>query len=326
MPEPSKRDPSRIRLHNTVYRVFNDDLMIALAAVLAVTVILQLFFELSPGMLATFEYLNYLIISAFIAEYGFKLYVDDSRSSFVTDSLHILDLIIIIFALLDFSKISYLSVLPFQSQLSPILRLIRMLPRTLLALFLAGRTVERIKDQRITTPTTLPELQIATLDLKGNINKGHSGEIGSSISSNETPVWMDFQNVKENDFDDIENIAKTPRDLLETKLLRASFPRIDAVDDILTLFLWDSQLNSNSSSSSTFSISINNMLILFNEEKVITLSRGKSQLFDKISNSLSNKISSKPFKNRGIYMKPLRTSKKALSPLLNCIPIQFLMI
>lgn len=300
MPEPSKREPSRkdpsnIQLHNAVYRVFNDDLMIALAAVLAVTVILQLFFEFSQGMLATFDYLNYFIVGVFVAEYSLKLYVDESRSSFVTDPLHILDLIIISFALFDLSKISYFSVLPFQAQLSPILRLIRVLPRTLLALFLAGRTVERIKDQRITIPVTTPELQIAALDLKGRINKGYPNEISSAMKSNQMPIWMDFQYIKENDFDVIENIAKIPRDLLETKLLRASFPRIDAADDILTLFLWDSQIDSNSSGSNIFSISTNNMLILFNEEKMITLSRGKSQLFDKISNLLSNKISDKPF-------------------------------
>lgn len=306
MPEPSKSEPSKresskrdlssMRLYNTVHRVFNDDLMIVLAVVLAITVILQQFFELSPGMLATFEYLNYFIIAVFIAEYSLKLYVDDSKSSFVTDPLHILDLIIIIFAFLDFSSIGYLSALPFQAQLSPILRLLRLLPRTLLALFLAGRTVERIKDQRITIPVKSQELQIAALNPNGCITKGHLNEITSAIAPSETPIWIDFQNVKENDFDDIEDIAKIPHDLLETKLLRASFPRIDAIDNILTLFLWDSQMNSNSSSSRVFSISTNNMLILFNEEKIITLSRGKSQLFDKISNSLSNKISNKPFK------------------------------
>lgn len=294
MPEPSKKESRNMRLHNAVYRVFNDDLMIALAAVLAGTVILQLFFQFSPGMLVIFEYLNYFIIAVFVAEYCLKLYVDESRLSFVTNPLHVLDLIIILFALFDLSRISYFSLLPVPAQLSPILRLLRALPRALLALFLAGRTAERIKDQRIAPLSIPPELQIATLDLKGHINRGPPKEI-SLITSNKAPFWVDFQNVKENDFDIIENITKIPHDLLETKLLKASFPRIDTAEDILTLFLWDSQMNSGSSSSNIFSLYTNNMLIIFNEERMITLSRGKSQLFDKISRSLSNKIADKPF-------------------------------
>ena len=39
------------------------------------------------------------------------------------------------------------------------------------------------------------------------------------------------------------------------------------------------------------------MLIVFDEKKIITLSRGKSQIFDKISSVLSNEISNKPFKD-----------------------------
>jgi Mg2+ and Co2+ transporter CorA len=61
------------------------------------------------------------------------------------------------------------------------------------------------------------------------------------------------------------------------------------------MFLWDSQIRTDSSD--LLEIFTNNMLIVFDEKKIITLSRGKSQIFDKISGVLSNEISNKPFKD-----------------------------
>jgi Mg2+ and Co2+ transporter CorA len=110
------------------------------------------------------------------------------------------------------------------------------------------------------------------------------------------PVWIDFQNIKKDDLSIIENTAKIPHDLLETKLLNESFPRIDSIGNILTVFLWDSQMHSDNLSSKGFNISTNNMLIAFNEDQIITLSRGESNLFNKISRDLSNEISNRPFK------------------------------
>jgi Mg2+ and Co2+ transporter CorA len=266
--------------------LFSDDLMIALAATLAVSVILQLFFEFSLGMRAILEYLNYFIIAMFIAEYGLKLYVAESRASFIANPTHILDLIIILLALFDLS--GRFSMLPYQAQLSPILRLLRVLPRALLALFLAGRTAKRIKDKNgdLTPPKNL---QIFTFDTKGRINPNKA----CSVNSSENPIWIDFQNIKSEDLDSIENITKIPRNLLEIKLLKESFPRIDAdtIKNILMLFLWDTQISSEEMSRRSFKTSANNMLIFFNDDIIMTLSRGGSNLFSKISNDLSKDIS-----------------------------------
>ena len=88
---------------DAVYRIFNDDVMIGLVAVLALAVIFPLFDpNLSEGMKAILDYVNYIVIAAFIAEYVLKLYVEDeSRISFITNPLHVLDLFIIVIALLD---------------------------------------------------------------------------------------------------------------------------------------------------------------------------------------------------------------------------------
>ena len=298
MSESSNEESRSTNLQIIINRIFHEDLMIALAAILAGSVILQLIIEFSPGMRAVFEYLNYFIIAAFVAEYVLKLYAAKSRVSFVTNPLHVLDLIIILIALFDFSKIGYFSFLPDQAQMSPILRLLRVLPRALLAFFVAGRTAERIRDQKDPPSLPAPGLQIAALDLKGSINRSYSKETSCSIMSDETPVWIDFQYIKEIDLNAIECTTKIPHDILETKLLKESFPRIDHIGDILTLFIWDSYIKPDCLSSKKLNIVTNNMLIIFNENKIITLSRGKSHLFDRISYELSNKISNRPLNKK----------------------------
>ena len=158
-------------------------------------------------MQAVFEYLNYFIIAVFVAEYILKLYVAKSRASFVAEPMHVFDLIIILLALFDFSKIGYIAFLPDQAQLSPVLRLLRVLPRilprVLLTFFLAGRTAKRIKPQD--KPISPPQLQIAILDLNGGINRDYSGIRNRLKTSDGMPIWIDFQNITEANFGIIED-------------------------------------------------------------------------------------------------------------------------
>ena len=86
---------------------------------------------------------------------------------------------------------------------------------------------------------------------------------------------------------------------IEKKLFRASFPRIDRVDEYLSLFLWDSQRKEEKTNIDSLEIVTNNMLIIFNELKIITLSRGQSKLFDNISKNKSiSPLTSKDFTDK----------------------------
>lgn len=298
MHDGEKEEPNNDRLRQTVYKVFNDDLMIALAAILASAVIFQMVFEFSSGMEAVFDFLNYFIIAAFMAEYVLKLYVEKSKISFVINPIHIFDLLIIILALVDFSRIGYVSFLPNQAQLSPILRLLRILPRilprVLLAFFLAERTAKRIDKEKVRPENGPLKLKISTIDFKGD-RGSYSKENNQKISFDKMPIWIDFQNITENDFEYIEKASNVSHDLLNTKLLKASFPRIDPSENYLTMFIWDAQMRSEDND--RYSIIINNILIIFNEEKIITLSDGESKIFEKISSSISDEISKKSFKS-----------------------------
>ena len=288
--------PSEKRLSDlkeTVYRLFNDDVMIGLAAILACTVLLPIFFEFTQAMEAIFEAVNYFVIAAFVAEYVLKLFVapwpgrepKESRVSFVTNRWHVLDFIIILIALFGISKLEFVPYISVQGTLSPILRLLRVL----LAIILAGRTKERIKPLHTDedTVTTKSELQIATLrlDQQGNnvVSKCSMKESSCPIATSERQLWIDFQHIAQGDLDRIEKETAIPRFVLESKLIKESFPRIDEVRGTTAILLWDSHVKSTDSSTGELSIATNDMLVVCANEKIITLSSGESKLFDKIS-------------------------------------------
>jgi Mg2+ and Co2+ transporter CorA len=273
-------------LKSQVYRVFNDDLMIGLAAILACTVILPLFIEFTPAMETIFEAVNYAIISIFAAEYVFKLIVDDKKVSFVINSWHILDLLIIVIAVLDLSKLSFIPfVISEQGKLSPILRLLRVLLRVLLAITLAGRTAERAIPIKLpeNNPSLKSQLRISTLDFQGNISKCFVKESSCTIPKTGKPLWIDFQHVGKIDLDFIEKNTAIPIDVLESKLIKESFPRIDHIKGVPIIFLWDSKVNEINSDVNELNVTKNDMLIVFENNRIITLSSGESHLFDTIS-------------------------------------------
>lgn len=228
--------------------------------------------------------MNYIIIAAFVAEYISKLYVADSRSLFVTNPQHILDLFIILLALIDLSKFEYFSFLPNQAEFSPILRLLRIVPRVLLALFLAGRTAERVMPHTEEAPNLeKSEMKIGMLDSAGKVNRCLMKDMSCSIITDGNPLWIDFQNIKKIDLNFIEEATDLPSAVVESKLIKESFPRIDYFENIPTILLWDSQLNSIDPNTGELNIETNDVLVACADRKLITLSTGKSNLFDKIS-------------------------------------------
>jgi Mg2+ and Co2+ transporter CorA len=293
----NKPSEKRLRdLKDTVYRLFNDDVMIGLAAILACTVLLPLFFEFTPVMEAIFEAVNYFIIAAFVAEYVLKLYVapwpgrclKESRVSFVTNPWHVLDLLIIVIALFDFSKLAYIPYISDKGNLSPLLRLLRVLLRVLLVLFIGKRTKKRIDpEQKIEVIDPQTEMQISTLKLDQNGNnviyKCSMKESGCSILTDERPLWIDFQHIAEMDLKRIEKETAIQRNVLESKLIKESFPRIDDVNGTPHILLWDSHLTSTDPSSDGLNIFTNDMLVVYENNRIITLSRGGSDLFEEIS-------------------------------------------
>jgi len=229
---------------DAVYRIFNDDVMIGLVAVLALAVIFPLFdHNLSEGMKAILNYVNYIVIAAFIAEYVLKLYVEDkSRISFITDPLHVLDLFIIVIALLDFSPLTLgLPIISNSGELSPMLRLLRVPLRGLLVLALAGKgkTIEDSK-KKPDKPAPEKQLKISTLDGEGNTQEYSKGDL--SFGKEGKPIWIDFQDITERDLVYIEETTGISGEEIRKKLIEGSFPRIDHIGEIPSILLWDSRI------------------------------------------------------------------------------------
>jgi hypothetical protein len=229
---------------DAVYRIFNDDVMIGLVAVLALAVIFPLFdHNLSEGMKAILNYVNYIVIAAFIAEYVLKLYVEDkSRISFITDPLHVLDLFIIVIALLDFSPLTLgLPIISNSGELSPMLRLLRVPLRGLLVLALAGKgkTIEDSK-KKPDKPAPEKQLKISTLNGEGNTQEYSKGDL--SFGKEGKPIWIDFQDITERDLVYIEETTGISGEEIRKKLIEGSFPRIDHIGEIPSILLWDSRI------------------------------------------------------------------------------------
>jgi Mg2+ and Co2+ transporter CorA len=269
-----------------VYRIFNDDVMIGLVAVLALAVIFPVLdHDLSSGMKVILDYVNYVVIGAFIAEYVLKLYVEDkSRISFVTDPLHVLDIIIIIIALLDFSPLALsIPIISNSGELSPMLRLLRLLRiplRGLLALGLASKA-KTLEDNKKKPDEPAPDrlLKISTLDEEGNTRGYSKGTL--SLEKDGKPLWVDFQEITKDDLSYIEEITEISGEEIKKKLIEGSFPRIDHIGEIPSILLWDSRIENKSDL--TTEITSPRMLVVLKDANIITLTTDKSELFTRVN-------------------------------------------
>lgn len=280
---------------DAVYRIFNDDVMIGLVGVLALAVIIPIFdHDLSSGMNVILDYVNYIVIAAFIAEYVLKLYVEDkSRISFVTDPLHILDLFIIFVALLDFSPLALgLPIISSSGELSPMLRLFRLLRvplRGLLALVLASKA-KTLEDNKKKPDERTPDkhLKIASLDEAGNIKDYFDRDLSLRKDGKKDcrPLWIDFQEITKDDLDYIEETTEISGEEIKKKLIEGSFPRIDHIGEIPSILLWDSRIKNHSEikdqSDLATEIISPRMLVVLKDAKIITLTTDNSELFARI--------------------------------------------
>jgi magnesium transporter len=269
----------RQRLEPEVYRILNDDLMMGLAAVLAAVVILPLIFSFTPTMLLIFEGVNYLVVAVFLAEYLLKLFVARSRLRYIFNPWHILDVAIIAIAALDFIESGYVPFIEIeQGTYTPFFKMSRLL----FALVVAGRTVERAMPEPAKTPVELhlPGLEISALEETGEVIRLRDKEALSLHSRDDKARWIDIQNLRAESLDCVAEAINIPRYVLESKLIKESFPRIDYFQDFVAMFIWDSML-SPSSSEKNIDVIQNGMLVIYADKKIFTISTGKSDLFDR---------------------------------------------
>jgi Mg2+ and Co2+ transporter CorA len=284
----------RERLKNPVQWILNDELMIVLALLLIPVVALPLFFTLSRFMTGFLSILNYVIIAAFIAEYFLKLFIADSKKEFVSDTWHILDLFIIVLALMEFLPLITLG----YGEASPILRLLRVL-RIFTA---AGRStdmVPRAAETPLFFPTDERPTQVSTLDAAGRTSFSNF-DPPSYIPWDPGAQWIHIQNTKSRDLDVLSRALSIPAQILQSKLNKDAITRIDYFKEYTTIFLRDSRISTECSTTGEVHITMDGLLIICRGHQIITLCTGETNLFNSVS-GLGSDSDKTPFAGIVLY-------------------------
>ncbi|MCX9009576.1 MAG: ion transporter [Candidatus Methanoperedens sp.] len=272
-----------LSLREPVYQIFTDHLMIVLALVLIPAIFLPLFFTFSQFMLDFFKAVRSAILIMFILEYLLKLYVADSRRAYATNPWHVIDLLIVILAAMNFIPQAPLGGI---GRSSPLLRLLRVTR----IFAVAGRTVKRaIPVRPVEKVTPLFSRMKINILTDGRVIKGAAKEDIARYIAAPGHTWIDLQEVSEPDIDFVSDTLKIPKVILVSKVLKESYPKIDFFKDFTTLFIQDSKLQSEGVDIKDIRILRNNMLILWAGNYIVTISSDKSELFDLISYGLAIK-------------------------------------
>lgn len=270
----------RGKLREPVYRIFTDHLMIVLALLLIPAIFLPFFFILSQFMLDFIRVVRSAILVLFILEYILKLYVADSRKAYARDPWHIIDLIIVILAATDFIPRIPLGGI---GRAFPLLRVTRIFA-------VAGRTVKRAVPlrpvEKVTPLFSRMKINILT---DGGIIKGAAKEDIAGYMAAPGHIWIDLQQVSELDIGFVCDTLKIPKIVLESKIIKESYPKIDFFKNFTTIFIRDSKLQSDGVDIKDVRILRNNMLISWANNYIVTISSEKSELFDLVSDGLAVK-------------------------------------
>ncbi len=253
--------------------------MIVLALILIPAIFLPSFFKFSQFMLDFFRVVRDAILVIFILEYLLKLYVADSRKAYATEPWHIMDLLIAILAATNFiPRISLGGI----GRVFPLLRLLRFAR----IFAVAGRTVKRaIPVTPIEKVTPLVSRMEINILMDGRIIKGAAKEDIARCISAPGHTWIDLQEVSELDIAFVSDTLKIPGVVLESKIIKESYPKIDFFKNLTTIFIRDYKLRSEDAATRAEQLLRNNMLIAWADNYIVTISSDKSELFDLISDS-----------------------------------------
>jgi Mg2+ and Co2+ transporter CorA len=267
-PQPSLRQ----KLKGPVYAILSDDVMMVLAILLIPAIGLPIVATFSPIMLLFFDIINYSVIAIFAIEYVLKLYVDDSRSKFIFNPWHILDLLIIVFAVAD--------ILPFiqapGGRLSPLLRLSRVF-------FVMGRTIRRVSPVKKSTAARRAEPQIAIKAFDGSRISAYDHKDIMGAIGDPSNKWIDVQNIPVSRIREVSQALGLPGEQIENKLMRESFPRIDFKNGHTTIFIRDLKMESQDLPSLYTVANRSGILIVCAGDRIMTISKDTNDLFDRVT-------------------------------------------
>jgi Mg2+ and Co2+ transporter CorA len=270
-------------LRKLVNLILPDSLMLFLAIVMVPVVLLPLFLNLSGSVLVLFRFIDYTIIGIFIIEYLAKLILAHHIFRHFINPWHLLDLFIVI--------VPFATLMPvFNSQLrvSPLLRLLRIVR----VVAVGGRTIDRRRQMAVTSrvePPVQPPMSIQVVDgTLANTYENVSIQALKSYLNNSSHTWGHFSNVSPGDLDSISEILNIPKMILESGMIEESYPRVDYFEEFSMIFARVADVPAVNLGQSQFSITRSGLLVICYEQNIISLSKTKTDLFDRIVEEARN--------------------------------------
>ncbi len=272
-----ENDPKKA-LRDKVNRVLPDGLMIVLAIVMIPVVVIPLLVDLPKSISSSFVLADYTILGIYIIRFILKATLAEDFRKYILNPWHILDLIIVILPLFDFLQLFAAGI----GRYSPLLRLLRI--SRLVAV--GGRAIDMKMQPK---PATVEESQKQPLMEIGiidddliNVQKSVSlQEIGRYLSS-ATHTWIDISSVSESNLDELSHELGIPRLVLESELVEESYPRIDYFEHYSLVFARLAELEVLNQGGKRFFVHRAGLLVVCSGNNIITISKGKTDLFNRI--------------------------------------------
>jgi Mg2+ and Co2+ transporter CorA len=267
-------DPKK-DIRDKVNLVLPDSLMIVLAFFMIPVVLIPIFFDLPASLDVTFRFVDYSILAIFVLEYFLKLALAKNVLQHFLNPWHLLDLLVVLLPL-----VAILPSVTGEFGYSPLLRLLRIIRIAAVG----GRTIDRRLqlassgkiDQKVErTPLTIRVMD-GTLE---NIFENVSIEEMRKHASNKTETWIDISSVCDEDLDRISESLNIPRMILESELIEESYPRIDYFDNYSMIFALVADVTSPTADSERPSINRTGLLVVCQDQNIITISKSHDGLF-----------------------------------------------
>jgi Mg2+ and Co2+ transporter CorA len=274
---PGGTPDRRAQLRERLNQVFSDRLMAELAFLLIPTSLFPLWFPFSPVTVILLTIINSVIIAVFGLEYLLKIYAAESRWRYFRNPWHLLDLLIVVLAVVDF--------LPFVAwkggRASPILRLLRF-ARYARFFALTGRTLSRVTGAPAPAEPASPHAATAQVNIleEGSVQRGAKWDDAVASVKNPRETWIDAQQVSRADLDALCDTFRIPRHVLESKLFQDAFPGIDYFKDYTIFVLWDCRLADAGADPCGIQTPKTNVIVICARDYLATLCTEGNDLFD----------------------------------------------
>ncbi len=288
----SEVDPHRV-FREGIESVFSEKFMIFLTLLMVLIVLLPVFFNLSMAILEFLDICDFIIVALFIVEYGSKLYLAEDRWKYFKSKWHLLDLAIIIISLLG-----YVQILVFGELVSGSPALLLRLLRVVRAFAIGGKTVTgKFRSAESAIVETVPEKEaiIREVDLDlGQIRENVTWVQFKEYLDDGKQEWLDLSNISEKDIEKLSEICGIPALHFQSRLSEEGFPRIDNLDNAALIFLYSSQIHRPEQENQYLTITKTGILVVCSERNIITISEGKTDLFENVLASARKHFKSKP--------------------------------